>query len=200
MFNLKNLLAQAMLVLSLGTVAGAALAVPVTYHVNVDTSTLSGAGLLDLAFIGAGDGASATAFLSHFTGSFGDVYDAAGAVSGDVGSSITFSNTAGDNYLTQMVQFGSMFGFDIRFDFAESDIGTTFAMNLYLPGFTGYAFGDGALLQVDLNPAASIALDAQAPYASIAAVAADVPEPGQWAIMLTGLLLIGGLARRRAVD
>lgn len=197
MFHLHKLFSRALVALALSVSAGGALAVPVSYHVNVDMTSLSGEGLLDLAFISRNAFQTGTALLSNFTGSYGGVFDAFGAIEGDVSSSVTLGNAPGDNYLTQVVNFGGMFGFDILFDFDASDIGTTFALNLYLPEFSGFAFGEGALVQVDLNPGAVIAVNAQAPFASIVADA-DVPEPGQWALMFTGLLLIAAMARRRS--
>jgi hypothetical protein len=193
----KNLFSRVVLALALSGAAGAALAVPVTYHVNVDTTSLSGQGLLDLAFIGAGSAETATAVLTNFTGSFGGVYDSFGAISGNVASSVMFANTAGDNYLTQVVNFGGMFGFDVMFDFLEADQGTSFAVNAYLPEFSGYAFGERNLVVASLNPGATVTLLALTPFASIAAITADVPEPNQWMLMLTGLLLLGAMARRR---
>lgn len=71
MFNLKNLFARAMLALMLLTGAGAASAGP-TYQVTIDTQGLSGIGQLDFAFLGLESAGAATAYLSNFSGDFGD--------------------------------------------------------------------------------------------------------------------------------
>ena len=199
MLIMKNLFSRALLAFALATSAGATMAVPTAYHVNVDTTSLAGTGLLDLSFIGLGTPDSATAVLSNFTGSYGAVYDSFGAISGDVSTSVALGNVAAANYLTQVVNFGGLFGFDILFDFEEADIGTRFALNMYLPELSDFAFGEGSLVEVDLNPAGTIELFAKTPFASITAITAEVPEPGQWLLMATGLLLLGATVRRRSL-
>lgn len=197
MFTIKNLFSRALLALALMSSAGATLAAPVAYRVAIDTSSLSGEGLLDFSFIGGGTYQSANAVLSNFSGSFGDVYDAFGAVTGDTTSSITFGNLPGDNYLTQVVNFGGLFRFDALFDAAPADVGTLFGVNLYLPEFADFALGEGALVGIELNANGSITPEVRRPYATLTPMdIAEVPEPGQWLLMAIGLFAMCSTMRR----
>lgn len=188
MFTIKHLFSRALLALALMSSAGATIAAPIAYRVSIDTSSLSGEGLLDFSFIGGGTYQTANAVLSNFSGSFGHVFDAFGAVTGDATSAITFGNLPGDNYLTQVVDFGGLFGFDIVVDAAPADVGTLFGVNLYLPEFADFALGEGTLVGIELNPDGSATPDARTPYATVTSIdIAEVPEPGQWLLMAIGL-------------
>lgn len=196
MFNVNNLYARAVLAIALATGAGAALAVPTTYHVAIDSRSSTGAALLNLTFNGAINAAPATATVSNFTGVYGAVYETAGAVSGSIADMVSISNTAFDNYLSQFVTLGGLFGFDVMFDVASSDPGMQFSVAMYLPDYAGYALGADNLVTIDLVPDANTLLAGSA-FASVSAVGA-VPEPGNMLLMLTGLMLIAFAARRRA--
>lgn len=194
MFNVKNLLARALMALSL--VAGAAAASPV-YHVDVDTSALAGtSGYLDFLIIGQGDTATTMATLSHFSGDFsGDVYtdntigSTAGASVGSAGSWNEFALWA---------NFGGMFSFDVSFEQAADDIaGALFEVALLDAGFGYLAPTDGDIAQFDLRPGESIGL-LGSDFATISEASADVPEPSAAALVLIGLMMAGAVVRRRA--
>lgn len=197
MFTFKNLFSRALLMLALMSSAGATLAAPVSYRVAIDTSSLSGEGLLDFSFISGGTYQTANAVLSNFSGSFGGVYDSFGAVTGDTTSAIMFGNLPGDNYMTHVVNFGGLFGFDVVFDAAPADVGTLFGVNLYLPEFTDFALGEGALVGIELNADGSITPDVRRPYATLTSIdITEVPEPGQWLLMAIGLFAMCSTMRR----
>ncbi|MFC5550662.1 NF038129 family PEP-CTERM protein [Massilia aerilata] len=193
MFNIKKLLARALMALSL--VGGAAVAGP-TYHVDVDTTTLAGkSGYLDFLIVGQGDTATTTAKLSHFTGDFsGAVYtdNTTGSTAG-----ATVGSTGSWNEFALWANFGGQFSFDVSFDqIADNIAGALFQVALLDGGFLYLDPLTADIAQFDVSPGQPIGL-AGSDLATIS-VAADVPEPADAMLMLTGLGLLGFTLRRRA--
>ena len=199
MTNLTQIFARSMLACSLAFGGAVAVAAPVTYHVAIDTRTVDSDALLNLSLSVGGNSNPVNATLSNFTGDYGAAYEWGGAVSGSVGNAVTLSNSAFDNFLTQFVVLGGLFGFDIMFDVANSDPGTLFTAGLYLPEYAGFALGSDNLVAISLAPDGSPSVSAASPFANVTAITAEVPEPGQWLLMATGLLLLGATVRRRSL-
>ena len=201
--KLNLTLRRAVLAALLAGSASVALADPLGYHVEIDTSTFSGAGFLDFAFIAGNSpapGASAT--LSNFSGAFGALESQEGSVSGSLPGTLTFGNSGAYHDWFHNVTLGGKFGFNVVFggDFLTTagNAGTTFGVGLLDASGTAYLGNvNGNVLQFELTPLnggvpASIA---GSTYASIASISA-VPEASEW-MMLTGGLALIGLALRR---
>ena len=195
---------RAVLAAVLAPSSSLALADPLSYHVEIDTSQFSGAGFLDFAFIAGNSpvpGASAT--LSNFSGAFGALESQEGNVSGSVPGTLTFGNSGAYNDWFHNVPLGGKFAFNVAFggDFLNTagNAGTTFGVGL-LDASAGSYLGNvnGNLVQFELTPVngglpASIA---GSTYASIASISA-VPEASEWMMLTGGLALIGFALRRR---
>ena len=201
-FNLT--LRRAVLVALLAASSSLALADPLSYHVEIDTSQFSGAGFLDFAFIAGNSPApGASAVLSNFSGAFGALASQDGHVSGSVPGTLTFGNGGAYNDWFHNVTLGGKFAFNVAFggDFLNTsgNAGTTFGVGLL--DYTGMAYlgnANGNLVQFELTPLngglpASIA---GSTYASIASISA-VPEASEWMMLTGGLALIGFALRRR---
>lgn len=186
MFNMKALFLRAMLALSIALGAPAALAGPI-YHVSVDTSSLSGAGYLSLSMFGFEDSGAPTAFASNFSGNFGADAFPEGDVGGNIADGVRLGIASVDNYLDQAVTFGGLFSFDVRFDGILGEAASTFGVALLGDDFM-YVGGFGNLVEISLIPDGTINVDLLAP--GLAGVT-EVPEPGDWLLLATGLLLIG---------
>ena len=201
-FNLT--LRRAVLAALLAGSSSLALADPLAYRVEIDTSQFSGAGFLDFAFIAGNSPApGASAVLSNFSGAFGALASQEGNVSGSVPGTLTFGNGGAYNDWFHNVTLGGKFGFNVVFggDFLNTagNAGTTFGVGLL--DYTGMAYlgnANGNLLQFELTPLngglpASVA---GSTYASIASISA-VPEASEWMMLTGGLALIGFALRRR---
>jgi len=191
MFNLKNLFARAMLALMLVTGAGAASAGP-TYQVTIDTEGLSGTGMLDFAFLGLESAGAATAYLSNFSGDFGDFW-LEGDASGDRETGILLGNSVFFNDYLQAVNLGGVFRFNVMFDFAGEGDGMTLGVALYDEFFTTYLGAEGNLVQFDLMPGSGVTVSAADGVARVA----EVPEPASMTMLLAGLMLLGWTLRQR---
>src|SRR5471032_1914296 len=205
-FNLNLTLRRAVLAALLAAGSSVAMADPLHYHVEIDTSQFSGAGFLDFAFLAGNSPApGATATLSQFSGAFGALDSKEGNVSGSAPGTLVFGNGGGYNDWFQNVSLGGKFAFDIVFggDFlgTNGNMGTTFSLGLLDQSASAYLGNpNGIWLQFDLMPLhdalpASIAASS---YASIASVSA-VPEVSEWMMLTGGLALIGFTLRRRRV-
>jgi len=180
-----------------------ALADPLSYHVEIDTSQYSGAGFLDFAFIaGNAPVPGATATLSNFSGAFGALESQEGNVSGSLPGMLVFGNGGGYNDWFHNVMLGGKFGFNIVFggDFlnAEGMAGSTFGVGLLDASGVAYLGNPaGNVVQFELMPMvaglpATVSGSAYGGFASVSAV----PEASQW-LMLSGGLALMGLALRR---
>ncbi|HAV36737.1 MAG TPA: PEP-CTERM sorting domain-containing protein [Massilia sp.] len=193
MFNLKNLFARALLALMLVTGAGAASAGPI-YQVTIDTRGMSGTGLLDFAFLGLESSGAATAYLSGFSGAFGD-FVLEGDASGTRDTGIVLGNGSGFNDYLQAVMLGDLFRFTVRFDVAPEGDGTTLGVALYNDDLSAYLGVEGNLAQFDLMPGSAIVVSADNPLTRVS----EVPEPASMAVMMMGLMLLGWTLRRRGM-
>jgi hypothetical protein len=187
MFTMKALFVRALLALSLIGAVPAALAGP-TYQVTIKTANLPGASMLDLQFLGLGGAEPAFAYLSNFSGDL-DVLSLDNA-EGSLATGFTIGNDQGLNSVLFQLLSASTIRFDVRFDTGAAGDGTTFSAAL-LDEFFGNLGGDFPLLEIALMPGEDDSFRATAGLADVNAV----PEPSDWALVLTGLLLIGALRR-----
>lgn len=172
------------------------------YHVEIDTSGLTGTGYLDFSFVASASGApAASASLSNFSGALGTLISQDGDVSGSLGTKAVFGTAGFYNDLFHSVTLGGKFGFDIAFSGAylttPSYDSSTFGVALYDANNAAYPGYEGNLVQFDLYPlSAAGAAGITASAASVASITA-VPEPSEWLLLLAGLLVLAVAARRR---
>jgi hypothetical protein len=195
-------LTQAALALALLGGAGAATAAS-SYHVDIDTSSYAGTGYLDLSLLGFDASPAATASLSNFSGSYGNVADQSGAVSGSVASTVVIGNSASYNDLFQQVTLGGVLSFDIAFSGAYassiSEWGSAFAIGLLDSTQTSYLGNtDGNLVVFSLTSANGVdAAGVSAAVLSNIATVSAVPEASEWLMVAVGLFVVGLAAHRR---
>jgi hypothetical protein len=202
-------LRRALLALALGACASLASAAS-TFHVELDTSSLGATGWIDMQF-NPGDPSSplAQASLSGFTG-FGDPGTAQinGNVSGSLAGGYTFVNNdaGGLNELFHAVNFGGKVGFDVTFSGAAdpgAGFGSAFSVALYnqaQDALLGTNDPTGSLVLLNWTPAGTVVptMLNNTIATSVSAVSA-VPETQTWLMLGAGLVLLGAVARRRAV-
>ena len=188
MFTPKAFFLRAMLALAIAVGAPAAIAGPM-YKVTLDTSAFAGStGYLDLGYNGPGDAGPAVARIGNFVGDFfGDALLFDGAA-GDVDTGVTITNLGGFNFFDKAVVFGDMLSFDIMLDPLGAANGMLFSVALFNEDFSAYLGAEGNLLEISVLPDLPDTVT-PAPGAPLDVTA--VPEPADWALVLTGLLLIG---------
>lgn len=187
MFNIKTLFLRALLALSIAVGAPAAIAGPV-YSVSLDTRALAGtSGLLDLVFLGQETPNPTFARLSNFSGDFFGDAILEGDAAGDVVNGAVLGNRDGFNAFDQAVRFGGLISFNVSFETEYELIGTTLSVALLDMDYD-YLGAEAFLATIDVmaNTPATIAILAP----NLVSVA-EVPEPRDWLLVASGLLLIG---------
>lgn len=181
--------------------SNAAQALP-TYQVKVDTRGLSGTALMDFTFLANAGATPASAILDNFSGDFGATFDASPAVTGAIPAGVVLSNQNGGDYLTQFVQLGGLFSFDIRFDGAlattENIDASLFAATLYNTDLSGYIGVTGSLVEFALAPQVNGIPGGITVAASELASVSAVPEPSSLLMVVGGLGLLGWQLRRQS--
>ena len=207
MFNLTSLFNKALFALMLAVTAAGAAAGP-TYHVSVNTTSLAaeGGGYLDFLLAGNVPAAETIVTLSNFSGAFGAEAGRAGGVTGALPGNVTLVNGDIMNYLTQAVTFGGLFGFDVTFSGGYETVGgsdgASFGVSILNAAMSDYLALD--IVSFAIVPAfagAPAAVDVAVDAALASATLADpaqVPEPSELLLMLTGLGLMGAMLRRRS--
>lgn len=204
MTNFKGLLAQCVCGLIL-LAHQAAHAVP-TYHVSIDTGGLTGQGLMDFTFLANAGATPATAELTNFSGAFGTLFDRSAGAAGAIPGGIVLGNQNGGDYLTQFVNLGGLFSFDVRFggNFAttESIDESQFNATLYNDHLTAYLGGDGSFAEFVLVPElggnpGTVSASSPTGLAHVDLLA-NVPEPSSPLLALTALGVLGFVRSRRS--
>lgn len=202
MYNVKTLFRHAVLALALAGSSLTAMAAPISFHVDVNTTTLTGNGYLDLQFSALDSAPPATVTFSNFSGAVGGVDFFDGNVLFNPGGTFTLANLPGmGGLLSFNALFGGMLGFDLMFsdDYASATgtDGSTLTVGLLDDAFAPIG-GDYGIARFELTPGVGVVTSANGDFATIGPVVADVPEPAAWLLLATGLGLLGFMQRRRA--
>jgi hypothetical protein len=148
--------------------------------------------MLDLQFLALGSAEPAFAYLSNITGDLGVL--SIDNASGNLASGFTIGNDMGLNsVLFELLSLGTI-RFDLRFDTGDVGDGNTFSAALLDEAFGNVGTYEGDLrsvVQIELMPGLADVVEASAGLADVVAV----PEPSDWALVLTGLFLIGAMRR-----
>jgi hypothetical protein len=185
MTNLKTLFSRALLALAL--LGGAATASPI-YHVALDTAGTSGDGYLQIDFLPFGTTDVLTATISGLDGAFTGTPDLVNVVQS--GNSYTLSSDAFSEFF-QSITLGGTFGFDVTFGGVPLDAGSTGLTVGLLDDAFNYLSLPAAQITLAAGEAPAIAADPA--FATVNAV----PEPADWMLVATGLILLGAMQRRR---
>ena len=200
MINFKSFVQRSLLAAALILGASPAFAGPV-YHVSINTAGIVAPGaLMAFDFISDANADSANATLTNFSGAFGDE-DGRGTGVTDIAGGYLFVNGL-QGYLTRGVTLGGRFGFDITFsDSIGGAVDALFNVSLLASDFSPLGTVDGivasfALLAPMNGQPSELIISPNNDFAAISEAVAEVPEPSELLLMLTGLALAGCATRR----
>ena len=202
MTHFKSFIQSAILIAAMAFGAAPAFAGP-TYNVTIDTSRLSEtSGLLDFFLTSNADSPDLTSVtLTNFTGNFGAEYAREGDVA-DIAGGYVIGSGAGWSWLTRTVNLGGSFGFTVGFADGFGGIDAVgLAVSLFDANQQQYLGADGPLVFFTLVPETDgapsfVTVEADNARTTVAEAVAEVPEPSDLLLMLTGLALAGFATRR----
>ncbi len=202
MFNIQNLLRQAMLALVLcgASIAAHADVIP-TFRVTINAN-VPGASFLDMNFNSFVGAAQATATISNLQGAFGAVDYSEGDVGFLPNGVFTISNQ-GNNLLSHSITAGGLLSFDVAFSGAfmteAGNFTSIFSAALMDANFDplGNETGDVIFSVSQLTTAGAAAAVSFVTFDLGEVSVNAVPEPSQLLLMLTGIALMGAMVRRR---
>jgi hypothetical protein len=190
MTTLKTLLIYPLsrALLALYLLAGAATASPI-YHVALDTAGTSGDGFMQIDFLPFGTTDVLTATISGLDGAFTGAPDLSNVTPS--GGTYTLKSDAFSE-LFQTILLGGKFGFDVTFGGMPSDAGST-GLTVSLLDSDGNSLSPEAAAQISLVAGEPPAVVVDPAFATVI----PVPEPADWMLVATGLILLGAMQRRR---
>ena len=197
MTNPITLLRQGLLALMLAGASLGAMAAPIYYHVDLDT-TLAGStsGVISFQFAAIGAPAPLTATVSNFTGATNGQAPTS-EVAIDANGNFVIANDF--SYADVAAMFGGLFSFDVAFsgDLAgvNGSDSSTLVVSL-LDENLNTLLGDGlfGVVRFEILPVVgAVPVDALAGVVGVTAV----PEPGNLALMLMGIAMLGFTVRRK---
>jgi hypothetical protein len=187
MMNPKTLFSRALLALALLAGAGVATANPM-YHVALDTTGTGGDGYLQIDFLPFGTSDVLTATIGNLEGALVGAPDLVNVT--QAGGAFTFTSDAFAEFF-QAVTLGGAFGFDVSFGGVPSDGGSTSLSVSLLDAAGDYVSFQAAQISVVAGMPPVVAADPA--FATVSAV----PEPADWMLVVTGLMLLAAVQRRR---
>ncbi len=197
--------------------SAAAMADPITYNVNVDTSSISGtAGSLDFNFnpgpFAPTQAASLQILNFSSNGSLaGNCPCGIGDVAGELPLTVTFDNGTAFNDYFDGFTYGStlafqvsLYGLALSSPDGLSNSGSTFAFSMFsdadgtVPALTSNAT-DGFAVTIDVNLDGTTTVTNYSPQAGVTPLedTSAVPEPNEVAVLAFGMLALAGFVRRR---
>lgn len=200
MFNVKHFFQRALLALSLTGAMALAHASPMSYHVTVNTTSLSNAGFFDASLASStGAAQGLTANLSNLMGAFTGVDNSVSYSYTTTANGFSLSNAA-PNYLSQTADFGSVLSFDVLFSgaFFTGVNGETSNLLFALYDINGAQIGDFGGFNFAASGADRISLLPNSSFITVVANAdAAVPEPTALLLMLTAFGVMAVMVKRR---
>jgi hypothetical protein len=193
MFNIQKHLRHVVLALGLAaaSLTAGATVLP-TYHIGIANTDASDIAYIDFLF-GSIDGAApVTATLSHFAGMPLTELDREGAVSG-TSDKFVIGNPGTFNYL--LLAASGPFAFDLNFSEGFLDFASTFGSS---SNFSIALYDSDFNIIGDPNGVLNFSLsETGVDVASTSSLLrlTEVPEPADWALMLTGLAFVVYMTR-----
>ena len=199
MTNITSILRKGLLAAALAGAAFGASAAPTTYHVNVDTSSLTGGTFLEFGFSGSAPVASTTATVAHLNSAGLTVADSLGGTVDADGSGFVLSNSA-YSYVDYVGAISGMFSFDLTFSdgfMADTGFESLFSVSVLDSDYFTVAGGANfATFKLTATDGISTVFTPGLGNATLD-VPSAVPEPTQLLLMLTALAMMGAMLKRR---